>query len=94
MENARGVLGPALPTFDDCYKPLEGADGLVIFTDWPEFRMPDFERMIELLKRPLVFDGRNLFDPVVVKKHGLEYRCVGRPNVAQWGRRKTDHLAD
>ncbi len=82
VENARAELGGALQTFDDCYQPLEGADALVVFTDWPEFRMPDFERMTELLNKPVIFDGRNLYDPAVMKKHGLEYHCIGRPNVA------------
>ncbi len=90
MENARTELGGALQTFDDCYQPLEGADALVVFTDWPEFRMPNFERMTQLLNKPVIFDGRNLYDPAVMKKHGLEYHCIGRSNVAQWARRKTD----
>ena len=91
MANARAELGDALQTFDDCYEALEGADGLAIFTEWPEFRMPDFERVTELLNKPVIFDGRNLFDPAAMKKHGLEYYCVGRPSTPRWGRRKTDH---
>ncbi len=86
MPNARAELGPALQTFEDCYQALEGADGLAVFTDWAEFRMPNFERVTQLLKRPLIFDGRNLYDPIVMKKHGVEYYCIGRPAVTPHGR--------
>lgn len=89
-ENARIVLGDALHIFDDCYKALEGADGLVIFTDWPEFRMPDFDRLTQELNKPVVFDGRNLFDPGLMKKHGMEYYCIGRPTLSPCDRRETD----
>jgi len=90
LENARAELGEGLKTCDDCYQLLEGADGLVIFTDWPEFNMPDFERMAKSLKTPVIFDGRNLFEPALMKKHGFEYHCIGRPDVTSSGRRKTD----
>ncbi|MCP4593673.1 MAG: UDP-glucose/GDP-mannose dehydrogenase family protein [bacterium] len=90
MDNTRAALGSDLEAFDDCYGPLEGADGLVIFTDWPEFRMPDFERMKRQLRHPLVFDGRNLYEPRIMKKHGFEYHCIGRPNSGSLGRRRTD----
>ncbi|MCK4998010.1 MAG: UDP-glucose/GDP-mannose dehydrogenase family protein [Anaerohalosphaera sp.] len=62
----------------DGYEALEGADGLVIFTDWQEFRNPDFELIAGTLKRPVIFDGRNLYDPVYVKKQGVEYYSIGR----------------
>ncbi|MFH0981451.1 MAG: UDP-glucose/GDP-mannose dehydrogenase family protein [Planctomycetota bacterium] len=91
MRNARAELGDTLQTFEDCYQALEGAEALIVFTDWPEFRMPDFERVTQLLKRPVIFDGRNLFDPAVMKKHGLEYYGIGRPNVTQRGPRRSDH---
>ncbi|MCK4661088.1 MAG: UDP-glucose/GDP-mannose dehydrogenase family protein, partial [Phycisphaerae bacterium] len=85
IENARAKLGNAMQTFDDCYEALQDADALVIFTDWPEFRMPDFDRMIRSMKKPVVFDGRNLYDPILMKKHGLEYYCIGRPTVSPTG---------
>ena len=57
---------------------LDGADALAIVTEWKEFRSPDFAEMRARLKAPLVFDGRNLYDPAEVRRHGLEYHAVGR----------------
>lgn len=58
---------------------LDDCDALVVLTDWQEFRTPDFESIRSRLKRPVVFDGRNLYDPVKARQAGLEYYCVGRP---------------
>jgi UDPglucose 6-dehydrogenase len=58
---------------------LEGADALIIVTEWKEFRSPDFDGIKAALRQPVVFDGRNLFDPALVKAMGLEYHCIGRP---------------
>jgi len=57
---------------------LDGADALLIVTEWKEFRSPDFGTIKERLKQPLIFDGRNLYDPVLVKQSGLEYYSIGR----------------
>jgi len=57
----------------------EGADALVIVTEWKEFRSPDFAELRRSMKQPVVFDGRNLFDPAFVREAGLEYHGVGRP---------------
>ncbi len=57
---------------------LEGADALVIVTEWKEFRSPDFERIRQTLKTPVVFDGRNMYEPAVMKRYGLEYHGIGR----------------
>ncbi len=66
---------------DNGYDVLNGADGLVIFTDWQEFRNPDFETIVSKLGKPVIFDGRNLYDPDVVKKAGIEYHSIGRTSV-------------
>jgi UDPglucose 6-dehydrogenase len=58
---------------------LAGADALVIATEWREFKSPDFDEIRALLRHPVVFDGRNLFDPAWVVSHGLEYYSIGRP---------------
>ena len=58
---------------------LDGADALLIVTEWKEFRSPDFGAIKERLKQPLVFDGRNLYDPALVRESGLEYYSIGRP---------------
>lgn len=76
---ALSALEEKIETFQNGYDALEGADALVIFTDWQEFRNPDFEVIATKLKKPIIFDGRNLYDPEVVKKAGIEYYCIGRP---------------
>ncbi len=58
---------------------LQGAHALVIVTEWREFRSPDFDDMRSALREPLVFDGRNLFDPAAMRGLGFEYHCIGRP---------------
>jgi UDPglucose 6-dehydrogenase len=62
----------------NAYDVLEGADALVIFTDWQEFRTPDFDTIVKKLKKPVIFDGRNLYSPAFVRKQGLEYHSIGR----------------
>ncbi len=57
---------------------LEGADALLIVTDWREFKSPDFDLIRDRLKLPLVFDGRNLFDPAAMAALGIEYHAIGR----------------
>jgi len=81
MANAAAVLGDCVAMVDDSYETLQGADALVIFTDWPKFRTPDFDRMGETMKQKVVFDGRNLFEPKTMANHGFHYVCVGRPTV-------------
>ena len=61
---------------------LEGADALVIVTEWRHFRSPDFERIRQTLREPLVFDGRNLFDAALLRNAGLTYVPIGRPAVS------------
>ncbi len=81
LENARhdlAPLGDAVSLFEDDYEVLEGADALFIFTEWNEFRSPDFARIKETMRAPVIFDGRNIFDPVEVKDLGFDYFCVGR----------------
>ncbi len=80
--NARRALdaaGDEVQFFHKDYEVLEGADAIFIFTEWEEFRNPDFERMRELMERPIVFDGRNLYDPDKMRERGFEYICIGRP---------------
>jgi UDPglucose 6-dehydrogenase len=79
MPVAQKVLGETVTFCRDYYEAVEGAEGLVVLTDWQQFRNPDFERIAGLLKRPVLFDGRNLYEPAYVRERGLEYHCVGRP---------------
>ena len=62
----------------DAYDAVQGADALLIVTEWQEFRSPDFDRLKTLLKLPRIFDGRNLYDPSLVERLGLEYYAIGR----------------
>jgi UDPglucose 6-dehydrogenase len=71
-----GVAGFTLAK--NAYDAVRGADALAIVTEWQEFRSPDFERLGELLKQPVIFDGRNLYDPAMVSRFGLSYYAVGR----------------
>jgi UDPglucose 6-dehydrogenase len=79
MEEAKACFAGKVHMGQSGYDILEGADGLVILTDWQEFRTPDFEEMAAKLRRPVIFDGRNLYDPAYVRKQGFEYHCIGRP---------------
>jgi UDPglucose 6-dehydrogenase len=78
MAHAEAAMPGKIQMCKNGYDALDEADGLVIFTDWQEFRNPDFELIVKKLKRPVIFDGRNLYDPDVVAKAGLEYHCIGR----------------
>ena len=78
-EASAGQLEGRINVASDSYDTLNGADALVVFTDWQEFRNPDFERIAKSLKSPVIFDGRNLYDPAYVKQHGIEYYSIGRP---------------
>ncbi|MBN1203342.1 MAG: UDP-glucose/GDP-mannose dehydrogenase family protein [Myxococcaceae bacterium] len=61
------------------YEALEGVDALFIVTEWNEFRHPDFERMKRLMKAPVIFDGRNIYDPARMRELGFTYQGIGRP---------------
>ena len=78
MEAVRRVYGNRLTYCDKPYTALEGADGLVIVTEWPEFRNPDFPLMARLMRQRVIFDGRNLYEPKVVLEHGFHYYAIGR----------------
>jgi UDPglucose 6-dehydrogenase len=60
------------------YDALKGADALVVITEWQEFREPDFPRMRKLLKSPVIFDGRNIYQPEQMKDLGFVYKSIGR----------------
>jgi len=78
LKNVRAIYGDRLHYCDRPYGALEGADGLVIVTEWQEFRNPDFEVMRKLLQQPVIFDGRNLYEPGTVHSHGFMYYGIGR----------------
>jgi UDPglucose 6-dehydrogenase len=63
------------------YEVIEGAEGLILLTEWLSFREPDFERMKSLMKGHVIFDGRNQYNPKLLAERGFRYLCIGRPNV-------------
>ena len=67
----------------DAYEACEGAEALLIATEWREFRSPDFDRLKQLLASPRIFDGRNLYEPAVLARMGFEYYATGRGLPAQ-----------
>ncbi|PKO87140.1 MAG: UDP-glucose 6-dehydrogenase, partial [Betaproteobacteria bacterium HGW-Betaproteobacteria-12] len=69
---------PRLSYAENPMGALEGADALLIATEWKEFRSPDFDAIKQKLKQPLIFDGRNLYDPKFVRGMGIEYFAIGR----------------
>jgi UDPglucose 6-dehydrogenase len=71
-------LMPAVEIFDDVYKMAEGCDALVVVTEWNEFKQLDLEKVKELLECPVIYDGRNIYDPASLKEMGFAYRAVGR----------------
>jgi UDPglucose 6-dehydrogenase len=81
---ARRVLAgtPLLSFVDSPAAALEGADALLVATEWKEFRTPDFDLIKASLKRPLILDGRNLYDPVLMREFGIEYVGIGRGSPA------------
>ncbi len=64
--------------YDNNYDALKGADALALVTEWNEFRRPDFERMKSLMKKPVIFDGRNVYDPKLMREKGFVYFGIGR----------------
>jgi UDPglucose 6-dehydrogenase len=78
ISNAKAIYGDQITYCDRPYSALEGVDGLAIVTEWQEFRHPDFEVMRRLMKTPVIFDGRNLYEPKTMKANGFTYYAIGR----------------
>ena len=81
LNNLRNVFGDRITYFDDNYLSLEGADAVVICTEWNEFRSPDFERIRDALRQPIIFDGRNLYEAATMRRNRIEYHPIGKPPV-------------
>ena len=76
-EVARPIL-PAVEMFADPYHMAAGCDGVMVVTEWNEFKQLDLDQLKSVLKRPVVFDGRNIYDPALMKEKGFQYRAIGR----------------
>jgi UDPglucose 6-dehydrogenase len=79
MENAKAILKSGIDFAADAYEAATGTDALLILTDWEEFATLDLQRLRDLVKYPIVLDGRNLYDPEEMLDHGFSYYSVGRP---------------
>ncbi len=78
MHEAERILGNKITYSIDQYATLEGADALVIVTEWPEFRSPDFAMIAKALNQKAIFDGRNIYEPEEMQALGFHYECIGR----------------
>jgi len=78
MENARRVFEDRIKLVENNYEALEGADALLVLTEWNQFRNPDFERIRDTLNQPVIFDGRNLYNPRELREMGFDYFGIGR----------------
>ena len=78
MKNVQKMKGDVVRYASDEYDALKDADALIICTEWAEFRTPDMDRVKSALKKPVIFDGRNLYDPVEVEAAGIAYYGIGR----------------
>lgn len=81
MENVKKLLGDKVELFDDEYEALDNADALLIVTEWPVFRQPNFDKMKEKLNNNLIFDGRNLYPVDEMESKGFKYFSIGRKQI-------------
>jgi len=81
MGNARSLVPPAVAFSQSSYEAAEGADAVALLTEWNEFKFLNLERLRRLLRRPLIVDGRNLYEPERMRRLGFEYHSVGRKPV-------------
>jgi UDPglucose 6-dehydrogenase len=83
IEEARSIFGERVQFANSNYNCLSNADALLLLTEWPVFRNPNFGRMKDMMKTPVIFDGRNIFDPASVKQLGFNYYSIGRSDNAK-----------
>ncbi len=83
MPNVRRIYGERLVYCCRCEDALQDADALAIMTEWKQFVHPDFDQMHRLMRQPVIFDGRNLYDPRRIRQAGFTYHSIGRPPVEQ-----------
>jgi len=79
MHEAKQQLGERITYASDPYSAIQGADALVLITEWPEFRIPEWDRVESLLRRKVIFDGRNQFQASELRERGFHYRNIGNP---------------
>jgi len=77
MKEAKHIIGDSITYSEDQYEALIDADSLLIITEWPEFKVPNFNIIKKLLNAPIVFDGRNIYEMAEMKRKGFDYFCIG-----------------
>lgn len=78
MDTARNIFADKIIYSENTYSTVENADAILLLTEWNEFRIPDFDKIKNLVKQPIIFDGRNQFNPKTMKESGFEYFCIGK----------------
>lgn len=78
MEECRRRVGDAVTYCRDMYDAVDGSEALLLLTEWKQFRLPDWQKVKDRMKRPLLIDGRNIFDAQEMKELGFDYHCIGR----------------
>lgn len=81
QDNVKRILGDSIQYGKDLYDTIEGADALLVVTEWPEFRTPEFDKIEKALKNKVIFDGRNVFEPEQMAELGFDYYSIGRQPV-------------
>ncbi len=71
-------MGDEITYADNAYDALDGADCMLLLNEWNEFRRPDFDKIKSLMKNPVIFDGRNQYEPERMERRGFEYYCIGK----------------
>lgn len=78
MDECKRRVGDAVTYCRDMYDAVEGSEALLLLTEWKQFRLPDWQKVKDRMKRPLLIDGRNIFDAQEMKELGFDYHCIGR----------------
>ncbi len=78
MHEAKRIIGDKINYINDMYETVIDADALAVITEWNEFRLPNFNILSKLMKLKIIFDGRNIYDPLELKEYGIEHYCIGR----------------
>ena len=96
MENVRRQYGDKLTYCAKPMKALDGADALAIMTEWGDYQRPEFKEMFQRMRSPVIFDGRNLYEPWAMERLGFTYHSIGRPAVGnnRQGDRETRRQGD
>ncbi|CAN5356462.1 hypothetical protein BH10BAC4_BH10BAC4_22320 [soil metagenome] len=81
MDNVKKILGSKISYHETPYEAANGADAIFIATEWPEFRTPDFTKLIAMMKSKVIFDGRNLYELRDMKDQGFTYISIGRKTI-------------